>query len=473
MEFTGISYDSRKVKPGNVFVAIPGLKVDGTDFIAQAIERGATTIVAEKEVEVPAGIDLQKVPSARRALAHLANKFYDYPSRKLKLIGITGTNGKTTTAYFIESILKAAGHQVGMIGTVGARINGKEIPTVLTTPESLELQALLAQMVEQGVTHVVMEVSSHALALERVAGCDFDIAIFTNLTHDHLDFHKTKEEYLNIKRKLFEMLKADGIAIVNVDDPASHHFISAVKGEVITFGVTQAKHELRSTKHNEFDTNVSDVFIKRGEMALRINSVEIRTSLIGLPNVYNIVAAYQCGLALGVQPNIIKKGIESLKSVPGRFERIDCGQNYSVIVDFAHSPDALQKLIETYRPLTKGKIILVFGCPGDRDKDKRPLMGKLAVKLADFTIVTTDDPHSEKPEKIIEEILQPIKQHGPKIASFVDRRKAINKALAMAEKGDTVLIAGRGHEKYQDFDGLKVAIDDKEAVQEILASYMS
>ncbi|MFH1684249.1 MAG: UDP-N-acetylmuramoyl-L-alanyl-D-glutamate--2,6-diaminopimelate ligase, partial [Candidatus Margulisiibacteriota bacterium] len=347
----------------------------------------------------------------------------------------------------------------GLIGT---------ITSSLTTPESLELQAMLAEMVKQGVTHVVMEVSSHALALDRVVGCDFDIAIFTNLTHDHLDFHKTREEYLNIKKKLFEMLKPDGIAIVNVDDPASRHFIDVIKGEVVTYGVSQAKHELRSTKHNEFDTKVSDVSIKEDEMTLRINSLEIRTPLIGMPNVYNIVAAYQCALSLGISQKMIKQGIESLRGVPGRFERVDCGQPFLVVVDFAHSPDSLQKLIETYRPLTKGKIILVFGCPGDRDKDKRPIMGEIAAKSADFVIVTTDDPHSENPELIIEDILKGVASRESQVTSIIERKEAIQKALGLAKKGDIVLIAGRGHEQYQDFDGRKVAIDDREIVREVL-----
>jgi len=408
---------------------------------------------------VPEGVSLQKVPCARSALAHLSAKFYDHPSQKVKLIAITGTNGKTTTAYIIESILRTAGFKTGLIGTVGAKINGQEIKSTLTTPESLELQEMLAKMVEQGVTHVVMEVSSHALALDRVAGCDFDIAIFTNLTHDHLDFHKTREEYLTTKRKLFEMLKPEGIAIINVDDPLSNFFIDAVKGEVVTYGVTQAKFELRSTKDNEFDAKVSSILIKDDEMTLKINSLEMRTPLIGLPNVYNIVAAFQCGLSLDIPQKTIKKGIEALKGVPGRFESLDLGQPFKVIIDFAHSPDALEKLIETYRPLTKGKVILVFGCPGDRDKDKRPLMGEIAKKLADDVIVTTDDPHSEDPEQIIKEVIG-----KRKLKKIADRKKAIAKALKMAKKGDTVLIAGRGHEKFQDVKGKKIALDDKKIV---------
>ncbi|MBN2057862.1 MAG: UDP-N-acetylmuramoyl-L-alanyl-D-glutamate--2,6-diaminopimelate ligase [Candidatus Saganbacteria bacterium] len=465
MQYKGIAYDSRKVKPGDVFVAIPGFMVNGEEFIPQAIENGAATIVAEHKVQVPDDVDLQLVPSARQALARLANMFYDHPSQKVKLIGITGTNGKTTTAFLIESILRAAGYKVGLIGTVGARINGEEIPSGLTTPESLELQALLARMVEQGVTHVVMEVSSHALAQDRVLGCDFDIAIFTNLTHDHLDFHHTREEYLCIKKRLFEMLKPEGVAIVNVDDPVSSHIINVVKGETITYGVAQARHELRSTKHNEFDAVVSEVQVKPDQMALKVNSVKLKTHLIGLPNIYNIVAAFQCALVLGIPNKTIKKGIEALKLVPGRFERIDLGQPFSVIVDFAHSPDALQKLIEAYRPLTPGRIILVFGCPGDRDRDKRPIMGRIAAELADEAIVTTDDPHSEGPEAIIKEVAGKLK-----LTKITDRKKAIEAALKLAKKGDTVLIAGRGHEKYQDFKGKKVALDDREVVAQLISS---
>jgi len=462
-----ITYDSRKVKPGDVFVAIPGFKVDGTDFIRQAIANGAKVIVAENEVKVPAGVKFEKVPCARKALARLANKFYDYPSKKIKLIGITGTNGKTTTSYLIASILKKAGYKVGVIGT----INGG-----LTTPESLDLQEMLADMVEQGITHVVLEVSSHALALDRVSGCDFDIAIFTNLTHDHLDFHKTKKEYLATKLKLFENLKQDGVAIVNVDDPASKDIFEVVQGEIVTYGVGQARHELRSTKHNEFDTKVSGIAIRQDSMSLTINSRELRTPLIGIPNVYNIAAAYQCALVLNIPQMIIKKGIEALQGVPGRVERIDFGQPFSVVVDFAHSPDALQKLIETYRPLTEGKIILVFGCPGDRDKDKRPVMGGIAAKLADVSIITTDDPRSEHPASIVDNIVAGIRLPGyPDIRDrcriIIDRREAIRKALELAEKGDTVLIAGRGHEKYQDFNGKKVEIDDKIEVGRILNAH--
>lgn len=435
-------------------MAIPGAKVDGIDFIPQAIKNGVKLIVAEKEVKVPFGVEFKKVSSARKALAELSCEFYDNPSKKLKLIGITGTNGKTTTCYLIQSILEKAGYKVGLIGTVNSS---------LTTPESPDLQKELAEMVEKGFTHCVMEVSSHGLAQDRVYGTHFSVAIFTNLTHDHLDFHKDMDSYRDAKLRLFNTLSKDAVAIINVDDPNSKYFMEAVSGEVITYGVSQAKHELRDTKHNEFDTKVADVRIREDEMTVKINSFDIRTPLIGMPNVYNIVAAYQTALVFNVPQSTIKKGIEALKSVPGRVEQIDSGQPFKVVVDFAHSPDALQKLIETFRPLTEGKIILVFGCPGDRDKDKRPIMGKIAAKLADSVIITTDDPHSEDPKSIAKEVAG-----KSKLKIIVDRKEAIEKALKLAKKGDTVLIAGRGHEKFQDFNGKKVSLDDVEVVRNIL-----
>jgi UDP-N-acetylmuramyl-tripeptide synthetase len=455
-----IQYDSRKVRPGDTFVAIPGLKYDGADFIPQAIANGAQVIVAEKEVSIPPGIKFEKVPSARKALAYLSAKYYDFPSRKLKLMGVTGTNGKTTVAYLIHSILTTAGFKAGIIGTINS---------ALTTPESADLQAELSQMVSEGITHCVMEVSSHALAQERVYGCEFAQAIFTNLTHDHLDYHKTMENYLAAKRKLFEMLSPEAVAIINVDDPASASLIEVVKGEVIPYGLKQAKHELRSTKYSEFDVRVSQVEIREKEMFLKINATEIRTPLIGLHHAYNILAAYHSGLALGLSSSLIKKGIEAVKIIPGRQEEIELGQPFRVIVDFAHSPDSLQKLMETYRPFTKGKIILVFGCPGERDREKRPIMGEIAARLADQVVVTTDDPHGEDPVQIIKDIVKGIERSGKALMIEIDRRKAIEEALKMAQPGDTVLVAGRGHEKLQDFAGKKVPLDDRQVCKEVLS----
>jgi UDP-N-acetylmuramoyl-L-alanyl-D-glutamate--2,6-diaminopimelate ligase len=476
-EVTGIAYDSRKVEPGNIFVAIPGLKADGNEFIPQAIEKGATAIVIEKELEprpalpagrlqsqVPSAVTITIVPSARKALAELAAEFYGNPSEKLKLIGITGTKGKTTVSYLIQSILKKAGYKAEVIGTINAS---------MTTPDSVELQKEFARMVKEGVTHCILEVSSHALAQERVLGCRFEVAIFTNLSHDHLDYHKTMEEYFLTKAKLFEMLDPNSFAIINIDDPYGEKLLHIIKSEVVTYGIDQQKHELRNTKYeNDFDTRVKDVHISGSEMTLRINNLDITTPFIGLHNAYNIAAAYECGLVLGIHPKTIKKGLESLKVIPGRQEKVECGQPFEVIVDFAHSPDSLEKLLQTYKPLTRGKLILVFGCPGDRDRLKRPIMGEIAAKYADVVIVTTDDPHSEDPEKIIDEVVERITCLAGRQAHIAlritDRKQAIVKALESAKPGDIVLIAGRGHEKYQDFNGKKVEIDDRHIAREIL-----
>jgi UDP-N-acetylmuramoyl-L-alanyl-D-glutamate--2,6-diaminopimelate ligase len=456
-----IVYDSRQVKPGDTFVAIKGLKFDGSDFIPQAIAAGAKVIVAEKEAEVPPGVEFRKVPSARQALAELSAEFYGQPSKKLKLIGVTGTKGKTTVTYLIRSILNTAGFKAGLIGT---------ITSPMTTPESADLQAELARMVKDGYTHCVLEVSSHALAQDRVHACHFAIAIFTNLSHDHLDYHETMQDYLLAKSKLFAMMDEMGTAIINVDDPASGSLIGLVKGEVVPYGIDQARHELRSTKHNEYDVEVASVDIRQDVMILVLNSTEIRTPLIGLHNAYNIAAAFQCGMTLGIRQAVIKQGIEAVKSIPGRQEEIKAGQPFRVLVDFAHSPDSLQKLLETYRPFAKGKLILVFGCPGDRDKTKRPIMGEIAARLADLTIVTTDDPHSERPEAIIKEIMAGTRDQvpGARVQEEIDRKTAIGKALSLADKGDIVLIAGRGHETFQDFGDKQMPFDDREVVRELL-----
>ncbi len=454
-----ITYDSRQVKPGDTFVAIKGLKFDGAAFVPQAIAAGAKVIVAEKAVAVPPGVELRLVPSARKALAELSAEFYGHPSKKLKLIGVTGTKGKTTVSYLVQSIVNTAGYRCGLIGT---------ITSPMTTPESADLQAELAAMVAKGYTHCVLEVSSHALAQDRVHACHFEIAIFTNLSHDHLDYHATMTEYLLAKSKLFEMLDEHGTAIINVDDPASSSLIGLVKGEVVPYGIDQARHELRSTKHNEFDVEVASVDIREDVMILKLNAQEVRTPLIGLHNAYNIAAAFQCGITLGIRQAVIKKGIEAVKSIPGRQEEIKCGQPFRVIVDFAHSPDSLQKLLEAYRPFVKGKLILVFGCPGDRDKAKRPIMGGIAARLADLTIVTTDDPHSEKPVTIIEEIMSGIATRDTRLVTIVDRKEAIEEAFRKAKAGDIVLIAGRGHETVQDFGDRQVKFDDRAVAKELL-----
>jgi UDP-N-acetylmuramoyl-L-alanyl-D-glutamate--2,6-diaminopimelate ligase len=468
-DIKNIVYDSRAVEKGSLFVAIPGFKVDGTQFAKQAAEKGASAIILEKDIELNYSITKIIVPNARIALAEASAAFYGYPARKLKMIGITGTNGKTTISYLIEAILHKAGHKVGVIGTVEARINGKSVPVKLTTPESVELQELLAKMLEEGVTHVVMEVSSHALELNRVYGCEFDIAIYTNLTHDHLDFHGNMQNYLKAKLKLFEKLgkgfKKDVTGIVNVDDPYGKKFMTYIDGNILTYGAI-----------NNANLNASNIQTTLDKMEFILETydqkINLTTHLIGTFNAYNIMAAILCGKAFGISLQDAALAVEGVKYVPGRFEKIAAGQKFPVIVDFAHSPDALEKLLSTVRPLAKGKVILVFGCPGERDRAKRPVMGDIAIKLADFTIITTDDPHGEEPSAIIKEVEVGVLSGGGELGkNYVvheDRKKAIEQAIKMATGGDIVVIAGRGHEKYQDFAGKKIEIDDRVVVREIL-----
>jgi len=464
-----VSYDSRTAGKNSLFVAVYGFKTDGAMYADKAVENGSVAVVLEKDMLLSSNTAKVIVPNARIALAEISAVFYGHPSRKLKMIGITGTNGKTTIAYLVEAILKKAGHKVGVIGTVGARIDGRSIPTKLTTPESPELQGLLAEMLKQGVTHVVMEVSSHSLELHRVHGVEFDVAIYTNLTHDHLDFHGNMQNYLKAKLKLFEKLgkgiKKDVTAIINVDDPYGKKIMTYVDGNILTYGTI-----------NNANLSASNIEISIDKMTFELGSFDskfkISTGLLGAYNAYNIMAALLCGKVFGLTYEQMKGAVEDLKYIPGRFERIDAGQKFPVIVDFAHSPDSLMKLLETVRPLTKGKLILVFGCPGERDRAKRPVMGDIAIKMADFTFITTDDPHGENPDKIIAEIESGVVGAGGEIGKnykkMEDRRSAIEQAINMAQPGDLVAIAGRGHERFQDYKGVKVQIDDREVAREVL-----
>ena len=472
VNITSIFYDSRKVSEGSLFVAIKGEKVDGYDFIQSAIEKGAVVVVAERDFNAPDNVKKVIIENSRKELARISSQFYGNPSSKIKIIGITGTNGKTTTAYLLDSIFSSAGYKTGIIGTIETKIGGKAIPSTMTTPESLELQALLAKMVEEKVEYLFIEVSSHALAQYRVYGIEFDVAIFTNLTHDHLDYHKTMANYLAEKKKLFKMIKPDGFALINVDDEYSKEIAGEVEGEIVFYGFTEGKHELRDTKYSDFEVNLKEMHETLDYLRLRIDSMEIKTPLIGIHNVYNILAAFQCATLLNVPRVHIKTGIEKTK-VPGRLQRVGPGYPYHIFVDFAHSPDALQKTIETIKKYLEGKLIVVFGCPGDRDKEKRPIMGKISSELADYTIITTDDPHTEEPQLITDDILKGISQGTlgiGNIFAIVDRKEAIAKGFSLLQKGDALLIAGRGHEKYQDFNGEKVILDDVEFVRNMLES---
>ncbi len=466
-EISNVSYDSRETVPNSIFVAIPGTRFDGAEFIKSAIKNGAAAVITEKDVDVPGHVAKVIVPSARAALSVISTKLNNFPSRRLKVIGVTGTNGKTTICYLLEAILRAAGHKVGIIGTIDATIGDKTFSIKLTTPESADLQKLFSQMLKEHVDFVVMEVSSHALAQGRVQGTEFDAAIYTNLTHDHLDFHGTMEEYLKAKLKLFEMLeegkKQDRFKIINVDDEYSDKVRATGPGKVITYGLHDAEVSARNIM---MDLNHASFVL-----SLPDGQVSITTNLPGGFNVYNILAAAACAEAFEISKDVVSKAVEGLKGIPGRFERIDAGQKFPVIVDFAHSPDSLEKMLDTVRQFTNGRVILVFGCPGDRDRDKRSVMGEIAAKKADIVIISTDDPHTEDPAKIIDEIEIGVKNvinRGSCVLDYkkiVDRRKAIEEALKIARDSDLVLIAGRGHEKYQDFAGNKVEIDDREVVK--------
>ncbi len=469
VEIKGITYDSREVEEGNLFVAIKGLNVDGHRFIPEAVLSGAVAVVLENDeliddsYFIERGVAKVVVNDSRKALALLSSAFYDFPSKKLKLVGVTGTNGKTTTTHLIKSILETAGLKTGLIGTINYVIGDEIIPAGQTTPESLELNRFLKKMVDNGFGACVMEVSSHALALDRVYGFEFDVGVFTNLTQDHLDFHKTFEAYFQAKKILFDSLNQNSYAIYNVDDPYGEKIVSDTKASKLSYG-----------KSDKADVRVKDVKLSFNGTSLIVQtptekSLEINSKLIGEFNVYNILSAVAVGYVLGIEHEDIKNGIEKVENVKGRFEKIISPDDYTVIIDYAHTPDALEKCIDTILNLREqaggGKLITVFGCGGDRDRTKRPIMGRISTEKSDITIITSDNPRFEDPEKIISEILAGVKKDSVYYV-FVERREAIERALEMAKKGDIVLIAGKGHEEYQVIGDVKVPFSDKQVVME-------
>lgn len=474
VEIKDIAYDSRKVKDGSLFIAIRGYNSNGHGYINDAIKRGAIAIVGEGfdgfTVHSSPFTVFITVPDSRRALALLSDKFYGHPSGTLKLIGITGTNGKTTTSYLIKSILEAAQKKVGLLGTINYIIGTDTIlPASFTTPEALELQGFLKDILAGGAEYAVLEVSSHSLALQRVAGCEFEAALFTNLSQDHLDFHGTMEEYFRSKSKLFDQLRPNGIAVINIDSPEGRILAKGLKGNILSFGISE-----------EADLKASD--IKSGIRGLSFEikwlggMIKIESPLVGTHNVYNILASAGVALGLGIPSSMIIEGIARVKGVPGRFEKIDEGQDYTVVVDYAHTEDALRKVLMAARDLiakeaqkTRGKIITVFGCGGDRDRGKRPKMGEAACNLSDFVIITSDNPRSEDPLGIIKEIEKGITEVGLSNYTIIpDRREAIGKAIEIAEKGDLVVIAGKGHEDYQIIGEKRYPFDDREVAREMI-----
>ncbi len=464
-QVAGLAYDSRRVTPGRLFVAIRGLKTDGHRFIPEVLAKGAAGVVAENPDPLPGERRFRVlVPDTREALARLADAYFGFPSMDLLLVGITGTNGKTTTSYLVDALLQAMGHVTGVIGTIQYRIGSAGRPAGQTTPEALELQALLAEMRDAGVTACAMEVSSHALELRRVEGIRFRVGIFTNLTQDHLDFHGTMACYQAAKARLFAMLPPDGWALLNADDSAHHAMAAETRARVLTYGLDPTA-QIRATR---WDSTLKGVTMTVETPA---GNLQITSPLIGGHNVSNLLAATGVGIALGIPPKRIAEVLAEVYAVPGRFERVEAGQPFLVVVDYAHTPDALERVLKTARRLTPGRLGVVFGCGGDRDRGKRPRMGGIAARLADFTWVTSDNPRSEEPELIIREILAGVGS-SESVAIFPNRGEAIRAALRWAQSGDTVLIAGKGHETGQIIGNTVHPFDDREVARSILKEIM-
>jgi len=471
---TGIAYDSRAVKPGNVFVALRGQHADGSAFARQAIDRGAVAIVSEdaaaaatQGTPADARVAWAIVENARVALAALAAAFFHHPSREMPVVGITGTNGKTTTAYLLASIFEATGVRCGILGTVAYRVGTETREATRTTPEAPDVQALLREMVDRGCGACTMEVSSHALALHRVDDTTFAAGVFTNLTRDHLDFHADMESYFQAKRRLFEMLPRTAPSVVNLDDPRGASLLD-VGARPVTYAVVRPADITPGPLAFTLEGLAFDVRTPHGTM-------HVRSKLVGRPNVYNILAAAAAAIALDVPYAAIERGLRDLEGVPGRFEVVSSPTDeVTVVVDYAHTDDALRNLLETARPLARGRVVTVFGAGGDRDRTKRPLMGAVAGRLSDLIVVTSDNPRSEDPNRIIEEVLRGItpdtrKDSNQSVLTLVDRRAAIAKAIELAHAGDLVLIAGKGHEKYQVIGDKTLPFDDVAVAREALA----
>lgn len=467
-DIRGIAYDSRKTQPGDLFVAIAGGQVDGHDFIPQAIEKGAVAVIYQGQTsrlrEQGPGTTFVQVPDSREALAYAANNFYARPSQALHVIGVTGTNGKTTTTYLIKSILEAWGKKVGLIGTIQYMIGHEAYASVHTTPEAPEFQQLLHHMRAAGCTHAVAEVSSHALAQRRVDATVFRTVVFTNLTRDHLDFHRSMEDYFLTKAGLFNrLLSDDGQVLINRDDEYGRRlWEEGHRG--YSYGLDAAADiradEIRNTRAG-----------LRFTVRLQGHVHAVESSLIGLHNVYNILAAIGAGIAVGVPMEMILKGISSAGNVKGRFERVDAGQPFLAVIDFAHTEDALERTIQTARALTQGRVITVFGCGGDRDRGKRPRMGEVATRLSDLVIITSDNPRSEDPAAIIRDIETGAARKNYRVEP--DRKEAIRLAVREARDGDLLLIAGKGHEEYQEMGGKKQDFSDREVLQETIRHLMN
>jgi UDP-N-acetylmuramoyl-L-alanyl-D-glutamate--2,6-diaminopimelate ligase len=460
VEITGVNIDSRRIEAGHLFVAIPGTQTDGHKFIPKAIELGAAAILCERMPEEHAeGVTYVVVESTESVVGIVATHFFGDPSRKLKLVGVTGTNGKTTIATLLYNMFRKFGHKCGLLSTVCNYIEDEAIPADHTTPDPIELNRLLAKMVEAGCDYAFMECSSHAIAQKRIGGLKFAGGLFTNLTRDHLDYHKTVENYRDAKKAFFDGLEKDAFAITNADDKNGLYMVQNTKAQVKTYSIRSMA---------DFKAKIIECHFEG--MYLDINGKEVGVQFIGKFNVSNLLAVYGAAVMLGKQPEDILVILSTLKSVSGRLEPIHSPEGYTAIVDYAHTPDALENVLNTINEVLngKGKVITVCGAGGNRDKGKRPIMAQTAAKLSDKVIITSDNPRFEEPQDIINDMLAGLdNKQMKKVVSIVDRKEAIRTASMMAEKGDVILIAGKGHEDYQEIKGVKHHFDDKEVVRDI------
>ncbi|WP_459499766.1 UDP-N-acetylmuramoyl-L-alanyl-D-glutamate--2,6-diaminopimelate ligase [Bacillus sp. C1] len=467
-EITSIEADSRKVTNGSLFVCMKGYTVDSHDFAKQAAAQGAAAIIAERPIDVDVPVVLVK--NTYRSLAVLADCFYEQPTHKLHLIGITGTNGKTTTSHIMDEIMRAHGHKTGLIGTINMKIDDETFEVKNTTPDALTLQQTFYRMVEKNVNSAVMEVSSHALDLGRVHGCDYDVAVFTNLTQDHLDYHKTMEEYKHAKGLLFAQLgnsyhhNREKYAVLNNDDPVAEEYMRSTAATVITYGID-----------THSDIMAKDIVMTSGGTKFTLvtpnESIDITMKLIGKFNVYNVLAAIAATLVSGVSLQTIVDVVQKLTGVSGRFEVVDGGQDYTVIVDYAHTPDSLENVLTTAKQFAKGKVYCIVGCGGDRDRTKRPIMAGVATEYATHAILTSDNPRSEDPKAILDDML--IGVNGNNYEVIADRKEAIFHAVSEAKAEDIIIIAGKGHETYQIIGKDVHHFDDREIAKEAITERLN
>jgi len=456
VEISGLAYSSASVFEGALFFCVPGFTADGHHFAPDAVKRGAAALVCERPLDL--GVPEVQVESVRAAMGPAASRFYGDPSHHLKVVGITGTNGKTTTAFLVREVLEAAGIQTGLLGTVKRVVGGAEEPVERTTPEAIDLQADFARMLSEGDRACAMEVSSHALELGRASGIRFACKVFTNLTQDHLDFHSDMEAYYLAKRRLFD---EPGPAVVNLDDPYGRRLAEEL-GDATTYGVEAEAADYRA-RDVTFDVAGAAFAVDTPD-----GTLELTTRLPGLFNVQNVLAALAAARTLGVEPDMAVEGLAAAGRVPGRFEPVEEGQDFGLLVDYAHTPDSLENVLRAARGISRGRLHVVFGAGGDRDRGKRPLMGEVAARLADRVIVTSDNPRSEDPESIVDQVMEGTSD-GPEVEREPDRRRAIARAIGTAEPGDVVVLAGKGHEQGQEFEGgRKEPFDDITVAREAL-----